>query len=202
MNQDKHSEDFSPRESLQIIQSMIDKAKGSVADKSFYFLLWGWLVFAAALIQFVLKVIVKTDLHPIAWNLMFLGGIISAWHGRKERGQRRVTSHVDDSVRFLWIGVGITQGMLIFTLAVRGEWEICYTLFILLYSLGCFITGRILQFWPLIWGAVAGWALAIVSIFATYDYNMLVMALAILVSYIIPGYLLRREHKKIFFKAA
>jgi len=41
-------ENFSPEESLQFIQTMIDKAKDSVADKSFYFLLWGWLVFIAA----------------------------------------------------------------------------------------------------------------------------------------------------------
>jgi hypothetical protein len=38
--------------------------------------------------------------------------------------------------------------------------------------------------------------LAILSVFATYDYNMLIMALAILVSYIIPGYLLRKEHQR------
>lgn len=192
---DIETEDFSPQQSLQVIHSMIEKAKDSVADKSYYFLLWGWLVLVAALIQFVLKVIVRTELHPVAWNLMWAGLILSVWHGRKEKGRRKVKSYVDDSIRYLWTGIGITQGMIIFIFAQHGDWQNSYTFFILLYSIGCFVTGRILKFQPLVWGAVAGWALAILSTFTSYDYNILVLALAILVSYIIPGYLLRKEQK-------
>lgn len=193
---DKHTDDFSPQESLQIIQAMIDKTKDSVADKSYYFLLWGWLVLIAALTQFVLKVIVRTGLNPVAWNLMFLGIIFSIIHGRKEQSRRRVKSHVDDSLRYLWTGVAVNQVLIVLVFSVRGDWQNCYTFFIMLYSIGCFVTGRILKFPPLVWGAIAGWLLVIVTLFAGYDYNILVLALAILVSYIIPGYLLRSEHKK------
>jgi hypothetical protein len=197
---DKHTDhvadDFSPQESLRFIQTMIDKARDSVADKSFYFLLWGWLVFVAALGQFYLKVIVRTEWHPIVWTLMIVGSVASIFRSRKEHGHSRVRSYVDDSIAILWIAIGITQGMLIFVFSRQGDWQDCYTFFILLYSLGCFVTGRILKFNPLVWGAVAGWLLAIVTTFATYDYNILVMALAILVSYIIPGYLLRKEHRE------
>jgi hypothetical protein len=90
---DSQTDDFSPQQSLRIIQAMIEKSKDSVADKSYYFLLWGWLVLVAALIQFVLKVIVRTELHPVAWNLMWIGLILSIWHGRKEKGRRKVKSY-------------------------------------------------------------------------------------------------------------
>jgi hypothetical protein len=190
------TDNFSPQQSLQIIQAMIEKAKDSVADKSFYFLLWGWLVFAASLIQFVLKVIVKSDLHPYAWTLMIVGSVTSAFYSRKERIGRPVKSYVDDSIRFLWTAIGITQGAIVFVFAWHGDWQNCYTFFILLYCVGCYFTGRVLRFRPLVWGAIANWMLAILSVFTTYDYNMLIMALAILVSYIIPGYLLRREHQR------
>ncbi len=193
---DKQTDDFSPQQSLQIIQAMIDKTKDSVADKSYYFLLWGWLVLIAALAQFVLKVIVRTELHPIVWNLMWVGIILSFWHGRKEKGTRRVKSYVDDSIRYLWTGVGINQLMIIIVFANHGDWQNSYTFFILLYSLGCFVTGRLLKFRPLVWGAIVGWMLAILSVFTTYDYNILVLALAILVTYIIPGYLLRKDHQR------
>jgi hypothetical protein len=190
------SEDFSPQESLRIIQTMIEKARNSVADKSFYFLLWGWLVFIAAIGQFILKVIVKTEWHPVVWNLMIVGSIVSIFHSRKEHEKKRVKSYVDESIGYLWIAVGITQGLLIFVFARQGDWQDCYTFFILLYSIGCFVTGRILKFRPLVWGAVSGWLLAILTTFAGYDYNILVMALAILVSYIIPGYILRKEYRE------
>jgi hypothetical protein len=48
---DNQPETLSPEESLQVIRTMIEKAKTTVADNSFYFLLWGWLVFIAALLQ-------------------------------------------------------------------------------------------------------------------------------------------------------
>ncbi|HET9744459.1 MAG TPA: hypothetical protein VFP97_02035 [Chitinophagaceae bacterium] len=39
---------FSAEQSLQVIQSMILKAKEDVVKNSFYFLLWGWLVIMVA----------------------------------------------------------------------------------------------------------------------------------------------------------
>jgi hypothetical protein len=199
---DNNSENFSPEESLLVIQSMIDKTKNSVADKSFYFLLWGWLVLIASLGQFVLKVIVRTDLHPIVWNLMFAGVIVSWFHGRKERSKIRVRTYIDESIQHVWISIGFCQGLLIFIFARNNHWEYCYTFFMMLYAIGCFITGRILKFAPLVWGAFASWALVVVSTFTSYDYNILLMAAAILLSYIIPGQLLRRKYKKTIIKTA
>jgi len=194
-------ENFSPEESLQIIQSMISKAKDSVADKSFYFLLWGWLVLIGALLQYVLKVIIRTEAHPMAWNIMFLGVIISIFHGVREK-DRRVKTYVDEALQNIWICVGFTQGLVVFIFFRRGGWENCYTIFMLLYSIGCFLTGRTLKFQPLVWGAIACWGLAILSTFADYDTNILLLAAAILVSYIIPGYLLKREHNKLITQAS
>lgn len=193
---DNTTESFSPEQSLHIIQTMIDKAKDTVADKSFYFLLWGWLVLIAALLQYVLKVIIRTEAHPMAWNLMFLGFIISIFHGVREKG-RRVKTYVDENLRNIWTCIGISQGLVIFIFIRRGGWENCYTIFILLYSIGCFLTGRTLKFPPLVWGSIACWGLAILTTFAGYDTNILLLAAAILVSYIIPGHLLKKEHNKL-----
>jgi len=175
---------------------MIDRAKNSVVDKSFYFLLWGWLVFIGCILQFTLKVIVQTDLHPVAWNIMYIGFIVSFWYGRRERKRKIVKTYVDETLQNTWITVGISQTLVVFIFLRRGGWENCYTIFILLYSIGCFITGRTLKFPPLVWGAIICWGLAILSTFTTYDTNILICAAAILVSYIIPGYLLRSQYRK------
>jgi hypothetical protein len=45
-------ENFSPQESLLLIQSMINKAKSDLEENRFYFLLWGWMAFLAFLAQF------------------------------------------------------------------------------------------------------------------------------------------------------
>lgn len=198
---DNNKEEFSPEESLRVIQTMIDKTKNSVADKSFYFLLWGWLVFFGAMIQFILKVVVQTPLHYIAWNIMILGVIVSIFRGVRERG-KKVKTYVDASLRNIWICLSVTWAVLIFIFMRKGGWENCYTIFILMYSVGCYLTGKTLQFPPLVWGAIICWGLAIVSTFVSYDVNIVILALAILVSYIIPGYLMRREYTNTINKAA
>ncbi len=56
-------QNFSAQDSLRLIHSMIDKAKEKVSDNSFFLLLWGWLVFIAALAQYILLVFVEWPYH-------------------------------------------------------------------------------------------------------------------------------------------
>lgn len=191
---ENNSENFSPEESLKVIQTMIDKTKTSVVDNSFYFLLWGWLVFSAALLQYVLYVFVRTDVNGAAWTLMFVGFLASIVHRTKQKS-RPVRTYIDEGLGNIWICVVVVQALTAFVFMRRGGWENCYTFFILLYSIGCFLTGRLLRFPPLLWGAGACWALAIVTTFVNFETNMLLIAAAVLVSYIIPGHLLRKDYK-------
>lgn len=188
-------EKFSAEESLQLIQSMIDKTKNTVADDSFYFLLWGWLVFAACFIQFVLKVIVKSPYHYTAWLLMFVGIIFSIIHGRNENKNRKVKTYVEELLNYLWISIFFSYILFGFIFARYG-WENCYAFYMGLYAIGSFVTGRTLKFSPLVWGGIGSWFLAIASTFASYDTNILLSAAAILVSYIIPGYLLKNKYRR------
>ncbi len=191
---DNQPETLTPEESLQVIRSMIEKAKTTVADNSFYFLLWGWLVFAAALLQYMLVVVVRTPLNGMAWNLMFIGFIVSAIRGAKKQ-QRMVKTYIDEGLRHIWECVVILQIVIVLIYFKRGDWEHCYVFFILSYSTGCFLTGRLLMFPPLIWGAFASWAIAILMTYTDTPTNMLLTSAAVLVSYIIPGYLLRAQYK-------
>jgi hypothetical protein len=191
---ENNSENFSPEESIRVIQTMIDKTRTSVVDNSFYFLLWGWLVFSAALLQYVLYVFVRTDANGAAWTLMFVGFLVSIIRRTKQK-PRPVRTYIDEGLGNIWICVVVVQALIAFVFMRRGGWENCYTFFILLYSIGCFLTGRLLKFLPLRWGAGACWALAILTTFVNLETNMLLIAAAVLISYIIPGHLLRKDYK-------
>jgi hypothetical protein len=191
---DNEPESFTPEESLRVIQTMIEKTKTTVADNSFYFLLWGWLVFIGAISQYTLKVIVRTDRNPEVWWLMFIGIIGTAFNIR--RGRRRlVRTYVDEGFRNVWIVMGIAQALIVFIFFRRNDWEHCYTIFILTYSIGCYLTGRLLRFRPLVWGAILCWVLTILTTFVDEDTNILLLAAAVLGTYIIPGHLLRAKYK-------
>ncbi|HTR29497.1 MAG TPA: hypothetical protein VMH27_09510 [Puia sp.] len=191
---DNQAEPLTPEESLLVIRSMIEKTKTSVADNSFYFLLWGWLVFIAALLQYILVVYVRTPLNGMAWNLMFIGFIVSIIRGARAR-PKRVRTYVDEGLRHIWECVVILQIVIVLIYFKRGDWEHCYVFFILSYSIGCFLTGRLLRFAPLVWGAFACWAIAVLMTYTDTPTNMLLTAAAVLASYIVPGYLLRAQYK-------
>jgi hypothetical protein len=188
-------EKITPQDSIRIIQAMIDSAKNTVADKSFYFLLWGWLVFVGCVAQYILKVVFLYPYHPLVWTIVLVGFVISTWRGAKERKVQRVRSYVDANLDYLWIGIVGAYILVDFTFARIG-WRNCFTFYMLLYALGTFVTGMAIKFRPLVWGAVSCWIMAFISLYLSFDLNILLSALAILVSYIIPGYLLQKKFKK------
>jgi len=185
---------FSPQDSLKLIQGMIDKARQNMGDNSQHFLLWGWISFIACVGQFVLKHIYDYPQHYLVWLLTFPGAIISIILGRRQGRQKAAVTYLGESMKHLWIGMGISYFVLSMILTRLGWNTSIFPFFMLLYGLGTFISGKFLQFKPFVWGGLMAWVLAIASTFFSYDYQMLFGAGAILTSYIIPAYLLRRKH--------
>ncbi|MCW3087539.1 MAG: hypothetical protein JWQ78_925 [Sediminibacterium sp.] len=189
--------ELSPQESLQLIQSMINKTKDSVADDSFYFLLWGWLVFACCMTEFILKVFFQYPNHYFVWFLMPIGGVISGIYGSRQARKQKVKSFVDESIGYLWFSLVLGFIVLVIISMVNSDgWQTPFTYYILLYAIGTFISGKLLRFRPLVIGGLINFILAAVSGRFTYDYQLLILSLAIMTSYIIPGHLLRMRHQQ------
>ena len=189
-------ENLSPQQSLDIIQSMIDKTKSDISENRFYFLMWGWLVFIGFFGQFFLKVILNYEYHYAIWLIVVIGAVISIIKSTINDKKRKVRTYISDSMGFLWTGMGISFFVLGFVFSFMDVkpvgWIIAYPVFILLYGLGTFVSGKILQFQPLVIGGIINWILACVTVFFHFDYQMLFAAAAIVASYIIPGYLLNK----------
>jgi hypothetical protein len=186
---------LSPHESLQLIQSMIAKTRKDMGDNSLHFLLWGWITFTCCIGQFILKNLLGYEKHYLVWLLVFPTAIVSAIIGIKESKRRASTTYIGDSMKYLWTGMGISYFVLSMILSRMGWGISIFPFFILLYGLGTFVSGKFLQFKPLVFGGLIAWALAVTSTFFNYDYQMLFGATSILVSYIIPAYMLRSKNK-------
>lgn len=184
-------DNFSPRQSIELIRSMISKTKSNLSENRFYFLLWGWTSFIAIICQFLLKVVFESDRHYLVWLVTLPAAVITMWHATRHRKTPMVKTYLGDSMSFLWTGIGISFFVLVVIITnLPGGWLHAWPFFILFYGLGTFVSGRILQFTPLIIGGVFNWMLALIAVYVHYDYQMLLAAAAILTSYIIPGHLL------------
>lgn len=184
-------ERFSPKESLQLIQSMIDKTRQDLSNNGIYFLVWGWITFIACIGQFILKHIIEYPRHYMVWWIIIIGIVFSIYQGSKEGKKQKVKTYVGDSIKALWLGMGIAYFVLSMILTKIGWDKPIFPFFIMLYGLGTFVSGNIIQFRPLVIGGILALAMAVGSVFVEYDYQILFAAAAILVSYIIPAYILR-----------
>lgn len=190
-------EQLSPEQSLALIRSMISKTKQDMSDDSIYFLVWGWITFIGCAGQFVLKNLLQNEKHYQVWWLVLAGVFFTIWYGRKTDRTKKARTYVAESMKYLWLGMGISFFVLSVILTRIGWGSPVFPFFIMLYGLGTFISGQFLQFRPLILGGILAWLLAIGAVFASYDYQMLFGAAAILISYIIPAYLLRRRNQSL-----
>ena len=190
-------EDFSPQQSLLLIQSMIDKTKANISHNRIYFLLWGWLSFIGITGQFLLKVVLHYKHHYNIWFITLVGVAFSLIYSAKHQNRQRTRTYIGEAMGYLWSGMAAAFFVLSFIITFlqvdKSGWLYCYPFFILLYGLGTFVSGRILQFTPLVVGGVFNWLLACAAVFFPFDYQLLFAAAAILTSYIIPGHLLQAK---------
>lgn len=182
-------------QSLHLIQSMIQKAKQDVANNSFYLLLWGWLVFIAALLHFGLLKFTSFQQPWLAWNLMWVGMITSIIKGIKDSRKVIVKTFVAETMKYFGISLGILYCGLAFIFARFDLWDISFPLYILVYAVACFFMGSLIQFSLLKWTGLSCVVFVILSVFVGYDWKLLFMAMAVLISYIIPGHVLYMKEK-------
>ena len=128
------------------------------------------------------------------WFTMPLGGIVSAVYGHKQGKAKKVKTHIDMYLGFLWGGFLIAMFITLAFGYAHGL-KSTYFFLILLYGVATFISGGILNFKPLIYGSLFSFAFAVLSVFMGDIDQFLCISGALLCSYIIPGHLLRAKFK-------
>jgi hypothetical protein len=191
--------DFSPQQSLQLIESMINRAKDKFAEDGFMYLVWGWLVFGCSLLQFILLHIVQYPKHYIVWLATIPVFIYLFFYINKKQRHQAVITYTGYIIGFVWLTFVIVIILLAFLIGflTTGDYY-THIIHILLavYGMPVFLTGVIIRFKPLIIGGIACWILCIISTFIrVYDYQFLLIPVAMLIAWIIPGYMLRAKYK-------
>lgn len=183
--------ELTKEESLQLITDMIGQAKRNFArGGSFHFLLWGWVVMIANLGHYILATQTDFEAPYIVWMLTVPAGIISMVYGIKKDKGARVKGHLDRMYGNIWLGVFI--GVLIILFFMK-EVEYNTNAIIMTFAgLGTFLSGLMLRFRPLVLGAVALWIGSVVAFLLPPMDQYLIGAVAILLGYLIPGYLLKK----------
>ena len=180
----------STEESLAIITRMIAQTQGNMRGGSFYFILWGWVGSLGFLAHYLIMTYTSYP-HPyMVWLIAIPGWIVSFIYGARSSRKRGVSNYSDKMIMWTWIAFGITLILVIFS----GRYmELIPPTIIGLAAMATFITGTIIRFKPLIYGAACLWICAAISMAVSPDTALLVCAAAVILGYLVPGYMLKNS---------
>ena len=192
-----NDQSLTKEKSLEIIQQMITQAKTNITDNGLGWLLWGTMIFLAALLTWFF---VYTDAENIflGWNFFGIITIILLSFEFFKPKKKKVRTYVDDLLRLVDIGFTICLFTVIFSINFAVNPNAGFGFFLMIFAFQMLLKGGAVKSRPLMIGAAVNWAGAIAMfINKDFKYDMLIMAAAVLIGYIIPGLLLWLEYRKL-----
>ena len=192
---EESDKNFTPQESLRLITSMIETTKASISDNSHFFLLWGWATMAGCMLQFYLMVIVESPRHYYAWFVTPVAVLLHVIFLYKFKKNEKVKTFISEANSYVWVVIGFSFMALSFVFVKIG-WQYSFPFYIMLYGIGTYISGSLINFKPMKFGGAACIVLVAVTPYLDYAFQILLAAFAILISYIIPGHLLRNQYRR------
>ena len=183
-------------ESMALITSMINKAKNKLNENGRLYILWGWLIFICCLVQFTALYFFNDQNAYYIWYVTWLAPIYQVFYIRKRRKARTARSYTDEIAGFVWLIFIICTSLIVFIMIHFKVYTGINPAVLVMYGMPTVLSGVILKFKPLKAGGIYCWLLAILSVFTTYEFQLLLIALAVVVAWIVPGYLLRHKFKK------
>jgi hypothetical protein len=192
---DDNKNEFSPEQSLKLITAMIETTKNSINDNSIYFLMWGWGILAASVAQYYMKAVLNNPNYGMVWLIVPVILIVQILLAIKKRKNKRVKTFIDEASAYLWTAVVLAYFAAAFVVVKMG-WEYCFPFYIIFYGVGTYVSGQLIKFKPLIIGGLLCFPLSVIAVYVDIDLRILMLGVAIFVSYIIPGHLLRAKYKK------
>jgi len=193
--EEKH---LTPGESFDIINQAISNFKMNYKEGANTFLLWGWLLSLASFSNFfILKILQSKEAYEQInlfslgnWAVFILIGFVFMYFlERKIKRDKKVYSHLDRYLNHLW-WVAVASFLIGTFLCIKLEINPPHIM-LLLAGFATTTTGLFIKFKPIIVGGIGFFVFSIASAFVSNEYIALLVGVAIICGYLIPGYLLK-----------
>lgn len=186
------TEKLSPNESLDIISKAIGQTKENLKDQSFYFILWGWIVFFASLLNYYLLEFTDYSRPYVAWMILIpIGWIVTFIYSTRREKTQKYETYLDGFLRNLWLVLMVAFILAVFTSVYMGVDP--STLTLLLAGVGTIVSGLSMKFRPLVIGGVLLWVFTIATLFVDDGQKLILNSVAVLLGYLVPAYILKNS---------
>lgn len=182
---------MSGEESLKIITDMINKTKMNIRQGIFHLLFWGWLIFACSLSEYLLYKFTDYASPWYVWFFTIPGILVSLTYGFIKGSKVKIQTYADRL--YMWTWFSFLFAALVLFVLLSGKMESVTPYILTLAAIPTFISGFIINFRPLIFGGASFWLFALAAHFGGQEYATMIMPVAMLAGYIVPGHLLKSK---------
>ncbi len=189
---------LTPEESFNIINKAISNFKMNYKEGAKIFLLWGWLLTLASFSNFIiLKILHNKEAYELMglyslgnWVVFgIIGFIIQFFMLRKVDKNKKVYSYLDTYLTKLG---QVTAASFFIAIILCIKLEIAPPpIMLLIAGIATTTSGLLIKFRPMIIGGMSFFIFSIATTFVSNEYIALIVGVAIICGYLIPGYLLR-----------
>jgi len=189
---------LAPEESFDLINKAISNFKVNYKESAKTFLLWGWILTLASFSNFIiLKILHSKEAYELMglyslgnWGVFGLIGFIFLFFMvRKINKEKKVYSHLESYIKNLWM---VTAASFFIAILLCIKLEIAPPpIMLLIGGIATTTSGLLIKFKPLIIGGMSFFVFSIATTFVSNEYIALIVGVAVICGYLIPGYLLK-----------
>jgi len=181
-------------ESLQLIGRMIHEARGYYYESGIASLVYGSSIFICSVLSYLRdEEMILFSFQP--FYLMIPIFFLQAWIQIREERNKLAKTVTNEAIGHVWMGFFISA-----LAAWCGGWAGwnygIITIVLFLLAIAAFINGNITKFRYQIIAAFCCWALAVFSFFLQQSASYLVLAVAAVLVWIVPGFILNTKFRK------
>jgi hypothetical protein len=187
---------FSATDSLKTIEAAIIEAKSSKTGASFYYILWGIILFIYFIVHTI--IILKPELRgtiidTFNWVLFPIGGLLSYINKSKYQKEESYVPQLEKVYLFAFTGFAFMYAVLTFASNYLSS-SIAIMFFPLIIGSTVYVVGGISKHKISIFGGILSMLLTVVSILSEIEIQFFMASLACIASCIIPGITMRKSN--------
>lgn len=204
---------LSEKESLEVISTMIAKAKDSYHDNGTGSILWGVIITLCSLVTWS-EMQFNFSMPFDIWLLTLAAVVPTIILSIRDDKRRKVKSYDQTAMDYVWTCFGIGMFLVIFinssvnnafislkdTVEQAGlprpeirfaDYSLAYML--VMYGIPTLVTAGIKNFKPMMVGGIVCWVCAVLAVYTDMKTDMLMMAFSATMAWLIPGIILNRR---------
>lgn len=191
-----NDQQLSNEQSLEIIHQMIRQAKTTITETGLSWLLWGSMLFLTSIATYIFIDIGSKNIF-LGWNIFGAVTIILLAADILKPKKKTVRTYVGDLLKMVDIGFVVCMFCVIISINIAVSPNAGFGFLLMIFAFLMLVKGSVVKSRALIIGAIVNW-IGTIAIFINkeFKYDMLIMAAAVLIGYIIPGFLLRAAYRK------